>query len=271
MPVRLIPNQLVKLYKTQDFNALNKRRTQDYRQYCQLVREEQTTMFQVELLPDSESIITNGYFTDNISGWFPQIPQWQWASGRLQGEVQATSTPPSIIQPLTVTPARAYVLTMTIQFTNITSDLAVQLTDTAGTSVSTVIYTAAQYGTLPFTITQYWISGASTSAIIFFNLNGYIDDLVYIDDVTLLRASAPAVTLEDCSGNLIETLSTFAQSGNIAVFQVEWFGKPEGCYRICLEDTEDTEVNYLDGSLALGTEGGAPIELEQGGFLKWFG
>lgn len=270
MPIRLIPNQLVKLYKTQDFNTVNKRRTQDYRQYCQLVREEQTTMFQVELLPDEESIITNGYFTNSISGWNVIIPAWQWASGRLQGEVESLIDA-GLSQGLTVTASRAYTLTMTIQFTNLTSSLSVQMSDTAGTSVSTVIYDAATYGLNQFTITQYWTSGTSTSAFILFSLAGNIRDLVYIDDVTLVRLSEPVVTLEDCEGNLIETLSTFAQAGNVAVFAVEWYGKPEGCYRVCLEDTEDTELNYLDRALALGTEGGAPIELEQGGYLKWFG
>lgn len=270
MAIRLIPNQLVKLYKTQDFNATNKRRTQDYRQYCQLVREEQTTMFQVELLPDQESIITNGYFTDNISGWNVIIPAWQWASGRLQGEVVSVLEA-GLSQGLTVTASRAYVLRMTIQFVNTSSSFSVSLSDTAGTSVSTIAYTASEYGLLPFTVTQYWTAGTSTSAFLAISLTGNVGDLIYIDDVTLERLSQPVATLEDCSGNLIETLTTFAQAGNVAVFAVEWFGKAEGCYRICLDDTEDTEENYLDRALALGTEGGNPIALEQGGFLKWFG
>lgn len=270
MPVRLIQNQLVKLYKTEDFNTINKRRTQDYRQYCQLVREEQTTMFQLELLPDSESIITNGFFTDNISGWNVIIPAWQWASGRLQGEIMS-SIAAGLSQGLTVTASRAYELNMTIQFTNLSAVLTVTMSDTANTSVSSVIYDAATYGLDPFTITQFWTSGTSTSGFILFTLSGNVRDLVYIDDVTLVRLSQPVATLEDCNGNLIETLSTFAQAGNVAVFAVEWFGKPEGCYRICLEDTENTEFNYLDRALALATEGGAPIELEQGGYLKWYG
>lgn len=270
MPIRLIPNQLVKLYKTQDFNTVNKRRTQDYRQYCQLVREEQTTMFQVEVLPDSENLVTNGDFQNDISGWNIINIGWEWASGALQGENENAARA-QIQQYFTVTAQRVHVFSMTVRFISTTAELTVTLANGTNTNTTSQLYSAADYGTQPFVITLFWNSQSDTTVYINFLLDGNIRDLVYIDDVSMYRSSAPVVTLETCTGDLVETLTTFAQSGNVAVFAVEWFGKPEGCYRICLEDTEDTEANYLDAALALGTEGGNPIELEHGGYLKWFG
>lgn len=270
MPVRLIPNQLVKLFDTETLNQRNKRLTLDYRTYCQIVRDGQTTMFQVQMLTEGESIITNGGFEVDISGWNVIIPQWQYATGRLQGKVDSSITA-SISQGLTMTSGGTYELTLTIQFTNATSSLTVQLTDTAQTNQSTVTYTAAEYGTSPFTVTQYWYVGSSTVGYIMMELAGNIRDLVYIDDVSLYELTEPTVTLETCGGVLVETVPVFARSNDYLSYAVNWLGKDEGCYRVCMTGIDDTEKNYLDNALALATEGGAPLELEQGGYLKWYG
>lgn len=266
MPVRLIPNQLVKLFEVENFNQKNKRVTQDYREYCQVVRDEQTTMFQVQLLPDQDSIIVNGFFENDISGWQNVLGTWQWASGRLQG--QKTGSPDAFIyQQISTTIGRVYKLTVTIQFVNISSVLTV--TANQGT-VPTWIFYATDYGLDPFTVDVYWTSDLATANITFL-LGGASRDLVYIDDVYVQRLSLSTATLEDCNGNLIETIPAYAQANDFITYKVDWFGKAEQCYRICLTGTEDTENNYLDFALALGQENGGALELEQGGYIKWYG
>lgn len=266
MAVRLIPNQLVKLFKTETLNQKNKRVTQDYRQYCQVVREEQTTMFQVQLLPDQESLIVNGDFENDISSWQVVNPTWQFASGRLQG-IKSSTAHPYIYQQINTTIGRVYRLRFTVEFVNLTSLLIVAATQGV---VPIWAYRASDYGTDEFTDEVYFTSDLATTQITFI-LTGSIGGVVFIDDVSVERLSIPAATLEDCDGNLIENIDIFAQANDYATFAVEWFGKPDGCYRICLTSTEDTDSNYIDVALSMGTEGGASIELEQGGFLKWYG
>lgn len=266
MPVRLIPNQLVKLFEVETFNQKNKRHTQDYRTYCQVVREEQTTMFQVELLPDSDNLITNGDFTDDITSWQQVTPTWQWASGRLQG-MKSSAASPLIYQQVTTVVGRVYKITGTIDFENSESELVVIANQ--GT-IQTWVYSAADYGLDQFTFEVYFTADLTTAQIQFL-FKGNERDIIYLDEIAVERMSVSTATLEDCNGNLIETISAYAQAGKYITYAVDWFGKAEGCYRICLSGTEDTEYNYLDYALALGTEGGAAIELEQGGFIKWYG
>lgn len=266
MPVRLIPNQLVKLFEVETFNQKNKRHTQDYRTYCQVVREEQTTMFQVELLPDSDNLITNGDFTDDLSGWTVDLPTWQWASGRAQGIISSAATP-NLFQTINTTAGRVYKITATIDFENPTSILTI-IASQGG--IPTWIFEASEYGLDPFTVELYFTADQATAQLIFI-MQGSLRDIMFIDEIAVERLSTSTATLEDCNGNLIETISAYAQAGKYITYAVDWFGKAEGCYRICLTGTEDTENNYLDYALALGTEGGAALELEQGGFIKWYG
>lgn len=271
MAVQLIPNQLVKLYDTETFNQRNKRLTLDYRTYCQIVREEQTTMFQLKLLPDSVNLLTNGDFVNNISSWNVAITKWQWASGRLQG-IKNTVSNAIIFQQVTVTPGKAYQLNLSAQFAvSDTAQLTVILRDATNTLITTQIFRAEDLGSQPFDIEMFLDAQASTSIFVTFLLAGNIDDLVYIDDVSLYELTEPVVTLETCEGATVKTIPVFARSGNIINYAVEWFGLDEGCYRVCIEGVDNTEFNYLDDALALETEGGQPIELEQGGYLQWYG
>lgn len=267
MAIRLIPSQLVKLFDREDSNQRNKRLTLDYRTYCQIVREEQTTMFQLQLLPDSENLITNGDFQSDISGWTITNPTWQWASGRLQGEKTGAGDA-DISQTVTVTPNKTYHLTFNAQFGQQSGRLLVFVIGT--TYAETLIFDVSEYGTDSFT-GEIFFNTADTEVTISFILVQDERDLIYIDDVTLFSLTEPTVTLETCNGDLVETIPVFARSNDYLSYAVDWFGKDEGCYRICIEGADDTEKNYLDRALALSTEGGAPIELEQGGYLKWFG
>lgn len=227
-------------------------------------------MFQLELLPNSENLLLNGSFQNDISSWNTLITFWQWASGRLQGEKVITNNP-AIFQSQTVTANRTYQLNLTAQFTNLTSSLTVSILNGTGTSTNNITYSAADYGTQPFNITQYWDSLDGTSVFVTFILDGEMRDLVFIDDVSFYELTEPAVTLETCEGVFIKTIPVFARANNVISYAVEWFGIPEGCYRVCMTGVDDTEKNYLDDALALSTEGDEPIELEQGGNLKWFG
>lgn len=266
MPVRLIPNQLVKLFEVENFNQKNKRVTQDYREYCQVVRDEQTTMFQVQLLPDSESLITNGDFLSDLSGWNVAATTWQWASGQAQA-IKTSAANPNLFQTINTTSGRVYKITVTIDFVNTTSKLTVSVSQ--GTLPAWVFF-ASDYGLDPFTVDLYFTADQATAQLIFI-MQGNTGDILMLDDISVERLSIATATLEDCDGNLIETIPAYAQANDYITYKVDWFGKAEQCYRICLTGTEDTENNYLDYALALGTEGGAALELEQGGFIKWYG
>lgn len=265
MPVRLIPNQLVKLYDTETLNQRNKRLTLDYRQYCQIVREGQTTMFQLQLLPDSENLITNGDFQNDISSWNVANPTWRFASGQLQGEKTDFGSP-NIEQSFTAVVGKTYVVRGTARFTNLTSSLTI----VPNSGLGTVVYAASEYGTTSFEFEAFFVATIVNPVLVFL-LSGNIRDLVYIDDVVVYSLSQPTVTLETCNGDFVATIPVFAQSSDYVSYAVDWTERPEGCYRICIDGIDDTQKNYLDRALALGTEGGAPLELEQGGFIKWFG
>lgn len=266
MAVHLIPNQLVKLYDTETFNQRNKRLTLDYRTYCQIVREEQTTMFQVRLTPDSVNLLTNGDFTTDISGWNVTQETWQFASGRAQA-IKTTYGNPNIYQEVATTIGRAYVLRGTAQFTDTANRLTI-IADQGGTVAQTI--DADDYGLDPFNFELFFTSDQA-NVLINFILSGGVPGMMFIDDVTLYRLSEPAVTLETCEGTTVRTIEPFARALDVITYAVEWAELPETCYRICMTGTDDTEKNYLDDALALSTEGGEPIELEQGGYLKWFG
>lgn len=270
MAVRVIPNQLVKLYDAETFNQRNKRLMLDYRTYCQIVRSEQTTMFQLQLLPDSGNLVTNGDFLNDISGWNVINQTWRWASGSLQGE-KTNAGQAYIQQYFTVTANKAHKLTLTAQFTNLSSTLTVAILNGANTNTTQVVYSAADYGTTPFEITLFWNSESDTTVYINLLLNGTLRDLVLIDDVEFYSLTEPVVTLETCAGELVKTIPVFARADDFINYAVDWFGLDEDCYRICISGVDDTEKNYLDDALALDTEGGEAIELEQGSNLNWYG
>lgn len=269
MAVRLIPNQLVKLYDTETFNQRNKRLTLDYRQYCQIVREEQTTMFQVQLLPNSTNLIGNGDFQNNINSWTVINDTWRWASGQLQGEKTDTGNA-HIRRQFSTTSGKTYRVTGTVQFVNLTCELTVIVRNAGSTTLNAIRYDAVDYGTQPFQFEVFRYADTALASVEFL-LDGNMRDLVNIDDVEAYELTEPTVTLERCSGELVKTIPVFDRTDDYLTYAVDWYGLSEDCYRICIEGIDDTEHNYLDLALALGTEGGNPIELEQGGFLKWFG
>lgn len=262
MAVQLIPNQLVKLYDSETFNDRNKRLTLDYRQYCQIVREEQTTMFQLRILPSTgDNLVTNGDFQNDISSWAHTVT-FEWVDGRARGDYVNTS--PIMYQDIPVTTGLTHRFVFTVEFTEVTNELLVIINS------QQQIFTAADYGIGTHTFTIYWLSDTA-SAHIEFQLTQAVRDIIYIDNVQLYELTEPVVTLEKCTGELVQTIAVFDRSDDYLTYAVNWFGLEETCYRICIEGIDDTEKNLLDRALALSTEGGAPIELEQGGYLKWFG
>ncbi len=91
MAVNVIGNQLVKLFTTDDFNTRNDKCTWDTRTYCQVVREEQTTMFQLQITAqDDVDLLQNGDFNSPI-GWDDDNPAWEIIVGVSFGAIVGSS------------------------------------------------------------------------------------------------------------------------------------------------------------------------------------
>lgn len=269
MAVVLIPNQLVKLYNTQTFNQRNKKLTQDYRTYCQIVKQEQTTMFQVKVTPEGDDLLTNGAFESNLSGWSETQQLWQWSAGQAQA-IKQSGIDAVLQQTIFLSTNTTYALTVDIDLFSGSQNGYLILNAQNGENQSIKIE-RSEYGTTPGQFTLYFNTGAYTYHLIRLIAGGNTSDLVYVNSVSLHKLTEPTVTLEDCSGNTIKTIPVLARGEDRITYSIEWFGLDDDCYRVCLTGVDDTEYNYLDDALALGTEGDEPIALEDGGFLKWFG
>lgn len=265
MAVQLIPNQLVKLYKTETFNERNKKFHQDYRTYCQIVKQEQTTYFQLKTLPEGNQLLTNGEFTNNLSGWLT-IGTWQWSAGQAQGIMGTSSI--LLFQSKILSTDTNYALTVNVAKFAGSAGVSLNLKAESG-EVHAIEISRALYGTNPGEFTLYFNTGAYTYHIIGLTLTGDAGDLVYLEDVSLYKLTTPTVTLETCTGTNIKTIPVLDTGNGRLTYGVEWFGLDDDCYRLCITDTEDLNKNYLAEALALSTEGEDPIELEDGGFLNW--
>lgn len=269
MAVVLIPNQTVKLYKTETFNQRNKKLTQDYRTYCQIVKEEQTTMFQVKVTPEGNELLTNGDFASDLSGWSYSTPQWQYSSGQAQAIVGFAGYT-DLSQSLNLSTNTTYALTIDIALFSGSQNFYLNFFVFNGEQHGIQI-SRDEFGSTPGVFTVYFNSGVYTHHEIRIVAVGAIGDLAYVNFVSLYKLTEPTVTLDDCDGNTVRTLTPFARGQDRITYSIEWFGLNDDCYRICLTGVDDTELNYLDNALALATEGDEPIELEDGGNLKWFG
>lgn len=270
MAVNLIGNQLVKLYSVEDFNERNKRLTWDTRTYCQVVREEQITMFQVQVTPQTDDeLISNWDFDDSPIA----LPDWNiiagdWISDNGMAVGMSAGTGVAIISQNVVLEADAYYI---IEFD--VSDF-----DRFGTHVTVSIIPTPDYDNFAAitvntegTHVFYFYSEQSITADIFIAIDGTIRPRASIDFISMKKLSTPTVTVEDCEGVTKRTLVPFAREQDYINYSVEWFGLPFGCYRICITEIDDLNYNYLNIALAIGDENGAPILDEEGGIIKWMG
>lgn len=278
MAIELIPNQLVKLYDTENFNQRNKRLTWDYRQYCQIVRDEQTTQFQVRLTAATgANLVTNGDFESNYSNWLIYIgtvgTNFNIATGQVLQIIKDGLYAPTIYQTITTEANTQYKCTVDVLQLLGSGDAEVGFSVLASiTDVKVnVAFDKATYGSTPGQLDFYFYSGSSTSLQLYISFDGQQGDIVYLTNVEIVKLTEPVVTLEDTGGTTIETLTPFARALDVITYQVEWAEKTEQQYRICITGVDDLNLNYLDKALALKTEGGEPIELQQGGYLKWYG
>lgn len=267
MALELIENQLVKLYNVEDFNQRNKRLTWDQRQYCQIVRTEQKTMFQVRVTEATgDQLVLNHDFTDNpiaLPNWNQIGDLWINDNGLATGE---TYTFTAITQSVAVDPNSYYVIEVKIDelgYEQPRAAISANLTPDYDNDVLRVVET-------PGTYQIYFSSLASTSVFISVGIQG-IRKNIKVDYVTMYKLTTPVVTLETCTGTLKRTITPFARELDLINYEVEWLDLPEDCYRVCMTGVDDLDYNYLSFALSLGTENGAPLMMEDGGFIKWYG
>lgn len=267
MALEIIENQLVKLFSVEDFNQRNKRLTWDSRTYCQIVRTEQKTMFQVRVTEATgEQLILNHDFTDSpiaLPSWNEIGGIWMNDNGRAYGD---TDTFASITQSVAVDLNSYYVIEVKIDelgYILPRAAIGATLTPDYSNGVLRVVET-------PGTYQIYFSSLASTSVLVSVGIQG-IRKYVKVDYVTMYKLTTPTVTLETCAGVLKRTITPFARELDLINYEVEWLDLPDDCYRVCVTGVDDLDYNYLSFALSLGTEGGAPLMMEDGGFIKWYG
>lgn len=276
MAVNIIPNQVVKLFDTENFNQRNKRLTQDYRQYCQLVREEQTSMFQIQVTPETgDELLTNADFDSALTGWnydYDIVNGFWQVSGtsQVQGKIGFAGFT-DLLQNVTLTANKMYRLRADVLNVVSSTNLSIRMIAVAGESYDKTWY-INDIGKQQNILTMYFFTNGYTDFDIKFVITGGLDNLVYLSAISLVELSEPVVTIEDCDGGVTQrTLTPFSRAEDRINYAIEWFGLTERCYRVCVTNVDDLDFNYLDRSLALSTEGGQPIELEQGGLLRWYG
>lgn len=268
MAVNLIGNQLVKLYSVEDFNERNKRLTWDTRTYCQVVREEQITMFQVQVTPQTDDeLISNWDFDDSpisLPDWNIISGSWINNNGIAIGENTGSSFA-QITQSVVLDANSYYIIEFDLEYlsSGATFQVSVAPVPDYNNFAGIAVTDTGEYK-LSF------VSDQSTNATIIIKVSG-IRPRGGIDFISMKKLSTPTVTVEDCEGVTKRTLVPFAREQDYINYSVEWFGLPFGCYRICMTDVDDLNYNYLEFALALGTEGGSPIMMEEGGLLKWMG
>lgn len=279
MAVNVISNQLVKLYASEDFNTRNDKCTWDTRTYCQVVRPEQTTMFQVQVTPQTgDDILTNGDFND-ATGWSSVNPIWVFYNGQYRGLIGPDIPTASSSQSVAVDASSYYCLEFNIDSIhgdNVCAGVGLSGTPNAGNQNGIIVSEPGTYK-LYFKSTIGMITSTSVNVVLSvvpcdageFLKEG---DFVVWDYIHFTKLTTPVVTIEDLSGVTKRTLTPFAQEQDRINYAIDWFGlTTETSYRVCVTGVDDLDFNFLDYALALGTEGGAAIELEEGGFLKWYG
>lgn len=272
MAINVIPNQLIDLipYNGEDNNELNHRLMWDYRNYCQVVRTEQTTMFQVQLTPETgDNIIPNGDFDDNTV----YLANWNITGGTAQpynglAVIRSFGVPfGGINQNVNVSQNSYYYIEFEVQDITPNSQVVVTVNPTPDYG-----NTSALAVTEPGTYKFYFQSLQSTMASIDITLTGALRPQVNMEFVNMIKMSYPAVTVEGCdNGVTYRTVLPVDVQEDRANYAIEWNGLDYGCYRICLTGIDDLTYNYLEYALALGAENGAPLMMEDGGFVNWFG
>lgn len=272
MAVNIIPNQLIQLVPLngEDQNELNHRLMWDYRNYCQVVRTEQTTMFQVQLTPETgENIIPNGDFDDSTV----YLANWNLLSGTGQAwnglaVIRSFGVPfADIQQTVNVEQNSYYYIEFEVQDITPNSQVVVSVLPTPDYGNFAAL-AANEPGTYRF----YFKSLSSTTASIDITLTGALRPQVNMEFVNMIKMSYPAVTVKTCeTETLVRTVLPIDVQEDRANYAIDWYGLDYGCYRICLSGIDDLTYNYLAYALALGAENGAPLMMEDGGFINWFG
>lgn len=269
MALELIENQLVKLYDTENFNQRNKRLTWDQRQYCQIVREEQKTMFQVRVTEATgEQLVSNHDFTDNPTA----LPDWYtlgdgtWVNDNGRAYVYDSYSFATITQSILVDPNSYYVIEVKIDEMGYESPKAVMSASPTPDYDNLAMIATTEPGVYKF----YFSSLSSTSVLLSIGTQG-LRKYLKIDYVTMYKLTTPTVTLETCTGTLMRTIPPYSRELDLINYEVEWLDLPEDCYRVCMTGVDDLDYNYLSYALALGMENGAPLMMEDGGFIKWYG
>lgn len=284
MAVNVIGNQLVKLFSTDDFNTRNDKCTWDTRTYCQVVREEQTTMFQIQVTPQDDVDILGAGDFDTVN----PLTVWEIESnaftvvggGKAVGLVAADSRDSTAIlnqtiDPLALKSGQTAVDEQSYYCIEFNIDSITGPPSQVGVGISGEPNAANNNGIIVNTTGThrlYWKSLTSNKVTVSLSITSFTTGAtVVFDYIHFVKLTTPIVTIEDLSGVTKRTLTPFAQEQDRINYAIDWLGLPFTSYRVCITGVDDLTFNYLDFALALGTEGGAAIELEEGGFLKWYG
>lgn len=278
MGLQFIPNQWIKFLENGEssVNIRNYKYKGDPDEFCQIVNGER--QFQVKVTPDNDTdLITNGAFDTDLTGWTDNSAAggaWAWQDVDGEGVALAVTAPgeAKLTQTISVTSGDVYRFQLTLDC--LTGGQEIYVTAEVGGSPDGE-FTGTGGITEPATangIYTFYYEAATTGNVDFsLVLVGGGFNTGCVANVSMLEATLPVVTLKDCDGNTIDTITDFAFYLNYVTVTIDFDSYSEGCYVVCVYPEEDPAENLLVPYTCLEDGEGNCFEDEYGNTIIYVG
>ena len=270
MGATLIPNQTVTLIENDEtLNQRNSRLFWDRREFCQLIKNNQVTQFQMKVTPVSgNNLIANGDFNGNLNSWTRNpIYLFIYLNGKANS-VSSTTQLAQLYQPTPILANKTYRVDFDVAFFGDGQTFLSVNLDSSTPIGGSLILDSVNF--VDGTYSTYWRTGTVSTTNITFGVNtSDLSSYVTIDNVTLYELTEPIVTLEDCNGNYIKDINTVARYKDYITYTHPWT-QADGCYRLCFYNTnDDSSFNLLGEGLCIVDERNAAFFDEKSECIKY--
>ncbi len=266
MGLIILPNQTIKFLTPgeTDFNTFNESCTQDGRVYCQPITRDTPTKFQILTSPqDGVNLVpSNGFFFNPCGVDWTCVGGWGITGNQA---VNPGATPTSdFIAAVNLTAGQYY--RVRVNVLGLSSPVPSSGLNPVLGGGTPLVPSVTNGASGMFT----WFTQLNTVTANEINISLGVGVSVVINYVEVLEYTTPTVTVEDCEGNHLATITDLEFKDGYVVVNVDWSAlafMEDGCYKICVYPIGNG-TNILNCYLL--KESGDYLLLEDGCKIKLF-